>query len=96
MPISQNLVDHLANLARLELTEDEKKRYLKDLSSILGYVEKIQKLAVKSGGTLINERTVNIWREDEMAVCPDAEKQAIIESFPEKEGDLLKVKGVFE
>jgi len=95
MTISKDLIEHLANLARLELTPAEKKKYLKDLSSILDYVEKIGQLGVKGDFVLFNAETTNIWRDDIKEGCPLEETKGIIQSFPDKEGDLLKVKGVF-
>jgi aspartyl-tRNA(Asn)/glutamyl-tRNA(Gln) amidotransferase subunit C len=44
MPLNPSDVEHIAELARLDLTPREKARYLKQLSSILEYFEKLQKL----------------------------------------------------
>lgn len=96
MTITQNLIDHLANLAKLQLTAEEKERYLKDLSSILAYVETIQKLTVKQELKLTEEKTVNNWRQDMVSNCGEQIKERIRESFPDKKDNLLKVKGVFE
>lgn len=96
MRLSKELIEHLANLARLELTEEEKKRYLKDFSSILGYVEQIKKLGASKKMELLGTKDFSVWREDLAVACSKDERKIIIESFPEKEADLLKVKGVFE
>ena len=37
-------VENLANLARIELGEDEKKEILSDMESILEYVKQIEKV----------------------------------------------------
>jgi hypothetical protein len=37
----------------------------------------------------------NVWADDEIKGCSAAERNVIIENFPDKEGDLLKVKAVF-
>ncbi|MCX6779238.1 MAG: Asp-tRNA(Asn)/Glu-tRNA(Gln) amidotransferase subunit GatC [Candidatus Magasanikbacteria bacterium] len=96
MIITKDLIDHLANLARLELTPAEKKKYLKDLSSILDYVNKLGQLGIKGDSSLFNTKTTNVWREDKVEGCTVEERQGIMQSFPDKEGDLLRVKGVFE
>ena len=44
MPLTPSEVDHIAELARLELSPREKTRYLKQLSSILEYIQKLQSL----------------------------------------------------
>ncbi len=46
MTISREQVLHIARLARIELSDDEIERYRDDLSSILGYVDKLDELDV--------------------------------------------------
>jgi aspartyl-tRNA(Asn)/glutamyl-tRNA(Gln) amidotransferase subunit C len=48
MPLNPSDVEHIAELARLELSPHEKTRFLKQLSSILEYFEKLQTLDTKS------------------------------------------------
>ena len=42
--VSEKDVSYVAELAHLELTEDERARLLKDLNSILGYIERLNQL----------------------------------------------------
>ena len=42
--ISKEQVEHIAKLARIELREKEKEKFTNELSSILGYVEKLNKV----------------------------------------------------
>jgi aspartyl-tRNA(Asn)/glutamyl-tRNA(Gln) amidotransferase subunit C len=44
MPLSRAEVEHIAALARLELTEDEKERFRQQLSTILEHVARLQTL----------------------------------------------------
>ena len=44
MPLSRADVEHIANLARLHLTEEEKERYREQLSNILDHISKLQEL----------------------------------------------------
>jgi aspartyl-tRNA(Asn)/glutamyl-tRNA(Gln) amidotransferase subunit C len=44
MAIDRKAVDHVARLARLDLSEDERERMRAELSKILDYAEKIQSL----------------------------------------------------
>ena len=55
-------VENLAELARIELSEDEKKELLSDMDSILGYVRQIE--SVEVGDTNIDYILKNVWRED--------------------------------
>ena len=44
MPLSREDVEHIALLARLHLTEDEKERFRQQLSNILDHISKLQEL----------------------------------------------------
>jgi aspartyl-tRNA(Asn)/glutamyl-tRNA(Gln) amidotransferase subunit C len=44
MILTLSEVEHIAQLARLELTEEEKKRYCEQLSTILDYAARLQTL----------------------------------------------------
>ncbi len=44
MPITPDEVEYVANLARLELTEEEKERFAGQLDAILQYMEKLNEL----------------------------------------------------
>lgn len=48
MILSLEEVEHIAQLARLELTADEKERYRQQLSAILGYAARLQDLDTRA------------------------------------------------
>lgn len=100
MSITVEQIDHLAHLARLELTPAKKKKYQKDISAILKYVEKVQEIHEKVPACCHPERSevspAATNRPDIVANCPAEEREAIINAFPEKEGNMNKVKAVFE
>lgn len=82
----------LARLARLAITDEEVENYRTQLSEILKYVEKLQKVDV-SGLQPTSQVTglKNVMREDEIAdygVTPDD----LLRIAPHKEGRHLKVK----
>ena len=84
-------MENLAELARLELTDKEKEKILIDLDSILKYVQQIKK--VKVGKVQPTFQLFNVWREDEEKTR-EFTKDGILEQFPEKHGDFLKVKKI--
>lgn len=97
MPIDIKDVEHLEELARLKLSEKEKKLYATQLSSILEYMDKLQQVdveGVESTGHATEAKSV--WREDVVRGCTDEEKKRILDNAPEKSGSLFKVKKVFE
>lgn len=84
-------VENLAELARIELSLDEKKALLQDMESILGYVNQIKEVEV--GDTSRNHVLKNIWREDKIEER-DFSKELIKEQFPDSQDDFLKVKKI--
>ena len=63
--ISLEEVEHIAELARIELTEEEKKEFSDELSDVLGYIEKLQEVDTKNIEP-VSQVTglVNVVRED--------------------------------
>ncbi|MDO8668678.1 MAG: Asp-tRNA(Asn)/Glu-tRNA(Gln) amidotransferase subunit GatC [Candidatus Buchananbacteria bacterium] len=67
MKLSKSEIEHIAKLARLNLSEDEAKLYSQQLSDILDYVEKLQ--AVDTSGVEETSQVTgltNIMREDKI------------------------------
>ncbi len=88
-------IEHVAKLARIELSEAEKERFHNDLEKILDHFTELQKLNTDNvvpmtGGTELKD----IFREDESAFQADSEK--VTKAFPDKKDVYLRVPGVFE
>ena len=47
MKLSKQDIKHIANLARLELSEKELDKYGKQLSDVLGYIDQLQEVDTK-------------------------------------------------
>lgn len=95
--LSIQQVEHIAKLARLELTREEKEMYVSQLSSILDYVEKLNE--VNTNGVEETSQVtglINATREDEPRVAPKELVEGILSNAPDKEEGLFKVKSVFE
>jgi aspartyl/glutamyl-tRNA(Asn/Gln) amidotransferase C subunit len=93
--INEKVLDHLAELSRIEIEPDKKGKLLKDFKSILGHFEgladlDISKITPMTGGTSLK----NITREDEFNSIKDTGKG--VEAFPESKDGYLKVPPVFE
>lgn len=102
--ISKEKVKHIAKLARIELTEEEKEKFTKELSSILGYVEKLAK-ADTSGAKRIAQITglENVMREDETRGKRQETKDKkqeirnkLLKEAPSKKGNYFKVPKILE
>ncbi|OGL73924.1 hypothetical protein A3D72_00405 [Candidatus Uhrbacteria bacterium RIFCSPHIGHO2_02_FULL_57_19] len=97
MKITEQQIEHLADLARIELTDVEKVKFGSQLSAILGYVNKLNQLDTE-GVPATSQVTglLNVWREDHIEGCEPAARELIVENFPDRQENLVKVKGVFK
>lgn len=88
--IEREQVRKVANLARLELTDEEEIQFTSQLGNILEYVEQLSELDVTD--VLPTTRAIdvsNITRDDNLQLYPN--RDAILSSAPEQEGDFFKV-----
>jgi aspartyl-tRNA(Asn)/glutamyl-tRNA(Gln) amidotransferase subunit C len=95
MRLSREIVDHVAMLARLGLTEEERELMREQLSSILEHVNRIQELdteAIPPTAQVI--RLQNVWREDD--VRPSLPVEAVLANAPESEDGFFRVHAVLE
>lgn len=90
-------IDHIADLARLELTEAEKKQYQEQLSSVLDYIDQLKEVDTESAEITAQVTGLkNVYRQDEAIDWDEAERQAALDQAPAREGESLKVKRVLE
>jgi aspartyl-tRNA(Asn)/glutamyl-tRNA(Gln) amidotransferase subunit C len=97
MPLTPQDIDHIAILGRLECSPQEREQFTEQLSSILAYIQQLQ--GVDTAGVEYRyhvDGLENVRAADEVATCDGVARENILDAFPDKVGDLLKVKGVFE
>jgi len=98
--ISRQDVQHIAKLARLGLTENEIKKFQKDLSSILDYFKSLKEIDVSKIEPTFHpsehffEKKLEIMREDKAEHQSPEIANKLIEAVPEKKGRHVKVKAV--
>ncbi|MDD2807467.1 MAG: Asp-tRNA(Asn)/Glu-tRNA(Gln) amidotransferase subunit GatC [Patescibacteria group bacterium] len=96
MALTKSEVEHIAKLARLGLTEEEKTKFASQLSSILNYVEQLG--SVDTDGIEPTAQVTgleNIYRLDQIEDCDSQTQQKLIASAPASEDNLIKTKSVF-
>ncbi|WP_026903072.1 Asp-tRNA(Asn)/Glu-tRNA(Gln) amidotransferase subunit GatC [Pedobacter glucosidilyticus] len=95
MKIDKETVDKIAHLARLVLTEEEKNRFIEELSEILSFMEKLGELDTTGVEPLIymNEH-VNVLRPDE--VIQEISREEALSNAPLKNEAYFKVSKVIE
>lgn len=92
--ITKEQIEHLAKLAKLKLDEKEVSKLTADLTKILNYVEKINELELRDLEPMISILEKLELRNDEV-VYPH-QVQEIINQFPERENNYLKVPKILE
>lgn len=95
MSMTRDEVVRLAELARLELSEDELKTLAHELEAILKYVDRLQQIDTSGVRPLHMPARANGWREDAAFPCDDAMRQWIFANFPSRKENLLATPGVF-
>lgn len=95
MAISKQDVEHVANLARLKLTEEEAEMYTKQLDDILEFAQKLNELDTADVAPTSHAFDVkNVMREDE--VRPSVEREEALRNAPDHEDGQFRVPPVME
>ena len=86
---------YVAELARLELTEEEKAVFQPQLEKIIGYVEKISQVDVSDVEPMMHgKELVNAFREDE--VRPSMNRDDALANAPARTGDEFLLPKIVE
>lgn len=94
--ISKKQVEHIAKLARIELTNQEKEKFTKELSSILDYVEQLNKVDTKDIESIKQITGLkDVMRKDE-AKKREKTKDKLLKNVPSKKDDYIKVPKILE
>jgi len=97
MPLTPQQVEEIAKLARLELSEVEKMMYAEQLSVVLEYIEMLDEVDTKGVEETCQVTGLeDVMREDKVEGRDPKVVKKLIEAFPDKKGNLLKVKAVFD
>src|SRR5262252_3714089 len=103
--VSDKDVSYVADLAHLELTAKERERMLKDLNSILGYIERLNELdtanvepmaqvASRYGTAKGGDKFGYAMRADELR--PSLPHDEAMKNAPQTDGTFFKVPKVIE
>lgn len=83
-------VEHVAKLARLELTKEEKEKFTKQLGDVLKYVEQMNEVDTTGVKPMAHAfDVVNVMREDK--VVYEQTKAELMSNSPEEENGFFKV-----
>ena len=97
--LTKKEVEKIAELARLGLAEKEKEKFAEDLSSAIGYIQKLSEVNVEkvepmTGGTDLESIT---RQDDETKSISDPQtRKQILNAAPDREDDYFKVPSILE
>ena len=97
MKLTKEDIKRIADLARLKLTTKEKFLYAKQLTVVLDYIEMLNEVDTTDVPETCQVTGLqDVVREDVVESCDEETRKKLINQFPSKLGDLLKVKAVFK
>jgi aspartyl-tRNA(Asn)/glutamyl-tRNA(Gln) amidotransferase subunit C len=107
MKVTEKDVSYVADLANLDLTDQERQRMLKDLNSILDYIDCLNELDTTNvppmaqisdtfgqSSVSSSDKDIGFLRED--ALRPSLPHTEAMKNAPETDGDFFKVPKVIE
>ena len=90
MQVSKEEILHIANLARLDLKENEVDKYIENLQDILNFANIVNNAPVEGLDITIGANEAkNRFRKDEIKVFEDNE--ALLANAPSKEMNMFKI-----
>lgn len=95
MALTKDDIDHVAGLARLELTESEKEEFTRDLNAVFGLMEKLKRLDTAGIKPMSNPVSLqNVFRADTIRSSLGTDK--VLANAPDRMGDFFKVPKILE
>ena len=93
MSITRKDVEHVADLCRLGLEEDEKTRYETELNDVLKFMEKLNELDTEGVEPTSHVLEIfNVFRKDEVVRSLDVEEA--LANAPDREEDCFRVPSI--
>ncbi len=93
--ISDETIEYVGILAKLELTGEEKEQAKKDMGSMLDYIDKLGELDTEGIEPMSHVFPVNnVFRED--VVTNGDDREAILKNAPEEKDGMFVVPRTFE
>ena len=95
MALTAKDVNHVAKLARLEITADERERYASQLNAILEHADGLAKADVQGVEPTAHILPIkNVWRED--VVTPSLPREEVLANAPDKAKGCFRVPKILE
>lgn len=93
--IDKSTVEHVAELARLELSDEEKEEYTQQLGNILDYVNKLDEVDTDNVQPTAHALPLkNVFRDDKVEKSLDREK--VVENAPDSMRNYIRTPKIME
>ncbi len=90
MQITDETIEYVGILAKLELSAEEKEQAKKDMTNMLEYVSKLEELDTDNVEAMSHAFSINnVFRED--VVTNDNDRENLLKNAPEKKDGCYKV-----
>lgn len=95
MKITEEIVDHIAHLARLEFEGEKKAEIKADLQNIVEFMDKLQEVDTENAEPLIYmTEEVNRLRED--VALDTLTQDEVLKNAPKKDSDYFRIPKVLD
>lgn len=95
MEVTEQMIQHLANLSRLSFTDEETKAFKNDLQGMIAFVEKLQEVDTTGVEPLQHMGdAVNVLRED--VIKGSIDRTEALKNSPVKDDTFFKVPKVIK
>jgi aspartyl-tRNA(Asn)/glutamyl-tRNA(Gln) amidotransferase subunit C len=96
MKVTNQDVSYVAGLANLELTAEERQRMVRDLNSILGYIDRLNQLDTENVPPMAQTELQIAYPLRDDALRPCLPREAALANAPDTDGTFFKVPKVIE
>lgn len=95
MKVSKEELLHIANLANINLKEEEIDSYLANLQDILNFANVLNSVDTSNvDETIGSTNNINVFREDEIKEFEDSKD--LLQNAPEKDNNMFKIPKVIQ
>lgn len=93
--LNQDQIKHLGLLSRLQITEEESQRLLKDIEKIVAYISRLKEIKTQDKNCFsFKQDYLNVYRDDTGKSLSLETRQDILSQAPQAKGEYFKVKKI--
>ena len=96
MLIDEKITRKIANLAKIDLSEQEVKEYSKDLNNILKWMEELKEVDVANIKPVTSVTDNKLYERDDTVSYNTVEQEKVLLNAPDKVGEFFTVPKVID